>query len=928
MNPLERFLATESATFLLNMAWQTAVLLAATLLAERLARRHLTARHAILLAGLIAVLGIPAILVAQQKLGIALMTLPIRVSDPSVPEVGTTSTRPPIDELAESAPPALPMREATDPRLAKQDRALPTAPVSPGLQTNQAARTAEDRDASKSSNGPRIGVPQIAAATLCVWLVGSAICAWRLLTAWLALRAVRRRSRVAQSPLIDSGISLLREVWHGPLPQVRVSDRISTPLSAGVFQPCVLLPEHVIGLLSARQLQDVLLHETAHIHRRDPVVVLLQQLAKIVLWPNPLFHRLNWLLDVSREDICDNYVIAAGDAVTYSRTLLDLSQYAKTDRAARLAGCLLGGRRQLETRVRDLLDERRTTMTRLRPSLNVTIASLFLTLGIAVAAVRAQTPTNAAPPAGDPSGAPIASLPPEASKTVARGRVVDTQGQPLKNVKVVFQDLDREESLTTDASGHFQVPEDWGRSPLISMFSLLVRSENGAIGWYGMHDARSMDERIPPHFDVTVYPSSKVVRGTLVDQDGKPAAGVRLKVTALHNQRNGSVNDRRPLPEPALLMETVSNANGEYSLKIPEANGTVMVVDPRYTAKTLFARPDLDFTALGYATLSDVWSVRRKAPKTGVIALKAAGRIEGRVIDGRTGQPLAKVFVGCQALSRDDKTRGWREGVSGPDGRYRIEGLAPGVYDVVFRRQPGSYRIAAPNDGILVEAGKAATADLVAVESRRLTGRVIDADTDQPVAGIKIGYYGAAAPRSGALRLSADTGEKGEFILFVPSGPARVYIMNPDYAGPGPEENVLVPENQDAAPVLFRLSKSSGRPTPAIALPAEAKTRLAVQVARLRAQQSPHDDCVLGVVVDPAGKPIAGARIFNANQAADDYVTSDDKGEFVFPMKNGSRFALQVYRKGYHVWSEPLRGWVVTIVLEPKVSTSPHTPKK
>jgi hypothetical protein len=82
------------------------------------------------------------------------------------------------------------------------------------------------------------------------------------------------------------------------------------------------------------------------------------------------------------------------------------------------------------------------------------------------------------------------------------------------------------------------------------------------------------------------------------------------------------------------------------------------------------------------------------------------------------------------------------------------------------------------------------------------------------------------------------------------------------------------------------------------------------------------------VVVDPAGKPIAGARIFNANQAADDYVTSDDKGEFVFPMKNGSSFALQVYRKGYHVWSEPLRGWVVTIVLEPKVSTSPHTPKK
>jgi hypothetical protein len=33
------------------------------------------------------------------------------------------------------------------------------------------------------------------------------------------------------------------------------------------------------------------------------------------------------------------------------------------------------------------------------------------------------------------------------------------------------------------------------------------------------------------------------------------------------------------------------------------------------------------------------------------------------------------------------------------------------------------------------------------------------------------------------------------------------------------------------------------------------------------------------VVVDPAGKPIAGARIFNANQAADDYVTSATHSE-------------------------------------------------
>jgi protocatechuate 3,4-dioxygenase beta subunit len=505
-------------------------------------------------------------------------------------------------------------------------------------------------------------------------------------------------------------------------------------------------------------------------------------------------------------------------------------------------------------------------------------------------------------------------------KGPALGRVVDTQGQPLKNVKVRLHEENRDEFLTTDATGHFLVPEAWSRKPFT--FQIIVRLENGAIGWFGGGYGRSGDQPIPPQFDVAVYPLSKMVRGRLVDEAGNPAAGVRLRVESLGNKPNGFANDRRHLAEPALLAETVSNDKGEYSLQVPDSTSCMLrVVHPRYTAKRLTVSKDVDSIALGHATLSEMGSMSRKDLKPGVVELTEGGRIEGRVVDGRTGTPVANASVGCQALARDVAT-GWGEGVSATDGRYRIEGLTPGVYNVVFLARHDKRRTAVANDGVLVERGKTANADLVVTDVRRLAGRVIDADTDKAMPDVQIGYYGPAAPRSGAMCLSATTDEKGEFALYVPFGPSYVYVMSGDYQGRVREANVSVPENQDPTPLVFRLSKSSRRPTHTFTVESKEIERPARDAARPRARAMNRDECVSGVVVDPAGKPIAGARIFHTGDAPDDYLTSNDNGEFVFPGKGrGSMFTLRVFQKGYHVWGGmPRTGDVLNIALEPKVT--------
>jgi hypothetical protein len=297
------------------------------------------------------------------------------------------------------------------------------------------------------------------------------------------------------------------------------------------------------------------------------------------------------------------------------------------------------------------------------------------------------------------------------------------------------------------------------------------------------------------------------------------------------------------------------------------------------------------------------------------------------VLDGRTGQPLAHASVGCQALASDVAAGGWGEAVSGADGRYRIEGLTPGVYNVVFLSRSDTHHTAIANDGVLVETGKAAVADLVVTYTKRLAGRVVSTDNDEPMPGVQIGYYGPAAPRSGAMCLSATTDAQGAFELHVPPGPSHVYVMSGTYGAAVREVNLTVPESQEAAPILFRLSKGNGPPTRTVGV--EKKVVRAVgHSADRRPVSMKRGDPVSGVVVDPSGKPIAGARVFHTADVPDDYITTDDQGKFVFrPMGRGASFTLRVFQQGFHVWGgAPRSGDVLNIVLEPKATTS-TTPK-
>ncbi len=106
---------------------------------------------------------------------------------------------------------------------------------------------------------------------------------------------------------------------------IYTSDRISTPMAAGIVKPRIILPSHMA--LEGETLRYVVAHECCHIKHGDAFKRLLLMLALCLHWFNPLV----WLMAAAvRRDMelaCDRRVLdmlGNDTRVSYARTLLQL----------------------------------------------------------------------------------------------------------------------------------------------------------------------------------------------------------------------------------------------------------------------------------------------------------------------------------------------------------------------------------------------------------------------------------------------------------------------------------------------------------------------------------------------------------------------------------------------------------------------------
>jgi beta-lactamase regulating signal transducer with metallopeptidase domain len=183
-----------------------------------------------------------------------------------------------------------------------------------------------------------------------------------------------------------------------------LSHRIASPMAVGFFRPAIILPESLNGQLRDPELDHVLLHELAHVARRDDWTNLLARLAVGCFALHPVALWILRRIDREREIACDDWVVAAtGEARPYAESLARLFELCSVRRRELLATGMAERASQLRERIEILLGRRRNASR--RPSkLRVAITAAGLAAFVIAAA--------SAPPwialAQDPPPAPVA----------------------------------------------------------------------------------------------------------------------------------------------------------------------------------------------------------------------------------------------------------------------------------------------------------------------------------------------------------------------------------------------------------------------------------------------------------------------------------------------------------------------------------------
>jgi TonB family protein len=158
-----------------------------------------------------------------------------------------------------------------------------------------------------------------------LWLIGTLVELARLSRGILM---VRRMSRAAE-PLEDSEWTAIvargcAQLGLERTPTIRTSGDIDVPAVSGILQPMLLLPADCQQWSESCR-RVVVLHELAHIQRRDCLIQFLTECAAAMYWFHPLIRSAASRVRHEREEACDDVVIAAGTSpTTYADHLLDL----------------------------------------------------------------------------------------------------------------------------------------------------------------------------------------------------------------------------------------------------------------------------------------------------------------------------------------------------------------------------------------------------------------------------------------------------------------------------------------------------------------------------------------------------------------------------------------------------------------------------
>ena len=221
---------------------------------------------------------------------------------------------------------------------------------------------------SDSGRPPALALPDVwwtsdvlLAALWVLWMTAHGV---RLALSFRALRVVRRRCR----PLPDDVVSRLR--WwrdvsrQGRAAHLVVSPDVASAAMLGGAVPAIAIAPVLLDRLADEELDRVVIHEWAHVQRRDDVLTLMHLAVRALAGWHPAIWWLERQMRIEREAACDEIVVSiVGCPKAYAACLAGVASVTNV-RARSLPAPGMLQTSSLRTRVRRVLAQPRLT----RPS--------------------------------------------------------------------------------------------------------------------------------------------------------------------------------------------------------------------------------------------------------------------------------------------------------------------------------------------------------------------------------------------------------------------------------------------------------------------------------------------------------------------------------------------------------------------------------
>lgn len=539
------------------------------------------------------------------------------------------------------------------------------------------------------------------------------------------------------------------------------------------------------------------------------------------------------------------------------------------------------------------------------------------------------------------------ALPPE---LIVQGRVLDPQGRPVAEADVRVRSASRRRQswepgrrvlqVATGPEGRFRISAE-----AAEMVDLRVEAEG-----FAPTELRRAEEELTEPLDI-VLRRGAAVAGRAVDPDGAPLPGVAVR---LFEEVEGGFSDWVPREQRDLARETVTGDDGRFLARhlAPGAYDLELRLEGRAPRLLPGVEPPEELEEGAALDLGDV-------------VLEPGTALEGRVVDA-DGAPVSDAEV---RLDHSAPPPGFelenRETTTDAEGRFRLEDLQPGEPVTVLVDASGFLPARAPE----VVPPTEEPIEIRLETGVRLFGRVLDPEGAGVVdAQVRVGIQREGNSWEGSIVPQVETDREGSFEFdALHRGEVVLEVVAKGFI-PATVKGWSTASSRDVGPVEVRLEPGAtvtgrvldpvGAPTPGVrvrarywyedgererwvfrgwatsgrggrfevtGLPA-GKTELqalqgdleAKREIELRPEGAEVDLVlepargVLGRVVDPEGRPVAGAQIAihpvgEPTGPRYQSATADVLGRFRLEVEPGD-YRLDAHAEGFaHTVLEPLQ---------------------